>query len=752
MAPKQNRKKEEPIWRRKPVLPADGALQGPQAARPPVPVPDPPPSSPAVIGSSSAHRNQPSPSGTQHRSQQGHSGRSPRGSSRGGRSFHPYPSSGRGRGREPPPVDGAAKPPVVGALRPPQVAQPPVHPDPPPSSPAVIGSSSVGQNKPSPLSPPPRTLQKGSTGPSPRGRSSGGRSHPYPSRGRGRGTQPPPHTSSPPPPPRHSPPPPPPSVLPRTSPATAQQQQSVLPRTSPATAQQQQSVLPRTSPATTTSPNTASSFQTPHLQQPATRTSPATSSSTPQQPQRVTRTSPATYSSPSPQTSQQHQPDSSSCSSGKTSVPRSPSAWDKPLPDLIKATNTLHANSFLDIIKNLTLPGENCPLYKAQVTKLAMRGSPVLVVDFEHLLTNIDLAVKVANQRSSSYMWLRSAVRAFFSEECSEMKIEGMDKFIEEACVSFINKPEEVFSLTDAKAKAGLVKVLNIIHGQETCIAPSAFGRELFLAILIYVLGRHKAGQSWDGNYCEEHVYFFRYPGRLLECRILKSISPGKFTATARKKDLGTVDSIMMPCYEDADGNLPVLFEGLHDDLKNSPPADVVKEWFMENLEFDLALMPPGARKILLLAVSNAIKSLKLSSLPVYSNILRRQQIRPDWRPTVCKDKGLLGGVYWFENKERDQAKDQYKATMESAVGYERNTHEHGHQHLDGEKRLDDFDEGELLIAMKQPKVLRKMVKDLMRLNRMGGPLAAAREIYCKSRAIQNEPAAALPGTQSGES
>lgn len=301
------------------------------------------------------------------------------------------------------------------------------------------------------------------------------------------------------------------------------------------------------------------------------------------------------------------------------------------------------------------------------------------------------------------------------------MKIEGMENFIEGACVSFINKPEEVFSLMDAKLKkADLVKVLKIIHGQETCTAASASGRELFLAILIYVLGRHRAGQSWDGNFCEEDVYFFRYPGRLLECRVLKSINPGSCTATARKKDLGTVDSIMIPCYEDADGKLPVLFDGLHDDLKNSPPVDVVEEWLMENLEFDLALMPPGARKILVLAVSNAIKSLKLSSLPGYSNILRRRH-GSDWRRTIRKDKGLLGGVYWFENKERDEAKDQYKATMESAVGYERNTHEHGHQHLDGEKRLDDFDEGELLIAMKQSEVLRKLVKDLMRLNMMGG-------------------------------
>lgn len=146
MAPKQNQKKEEPIWRRKPVPPVDGALQAPQAAQPPVPVPDPPPSSPAVTGSSSAHRNQPPPSGTQHRSQQGHSGRSPRGSSRGGRSFHPYIKRSRSRT---PTAAGRRCSEAAGRRR---IAAPPSGPaDRPPRSAAFIAGGHrflIGRPKP----------------------------------------------------------------------------------------------------------------------------------------------------------------------------------------------------------------------------------------------------------------------------------------------------------------------------------------------------------------------------------------------------------------------------------------------------------------------------------------------------------------------------------------------------------------------------------------------------------------------------
>lgn len=315
------------------------------------------------------------------------------------------------------------------------------------------------------------------------------------------------------------------------------------------------------------------------------------------------------------------------------------------------------------------------------------------------------------------------------------MKNGQRKKFVEGASVSFSNKPVEVFPLTEVKAKKeDLVQVIKIIRGQETCRAASTFGTEAYLAILLFVIGKHRVGQSWDGDFAEQDVYFFRYLGRPLECRILKSTTPNpvalskrdsfnleQCTPLERKNDFGTVDVLMTPNYEDADGNLPVFLDELHEDLTDSLPSTVVQEWFMENLEFNLALMSSAARKILTVAISNLIRSLKLSSKEDYDRILMESPYPKDWRVKFQDDEGVMGGVYWYENEERNKEKDQYKDTMDSVIEYEKNIHDHCHEYLEGEKRIDDFDESELLIAVKLPGVLGKLVKDLMRLNLMKG-------------------------------
>lgn len=424
----------------------------------------------------------------------------------------------------------------------------------------------------------------------------------------------------------------------------------------------------------------------------------------------------------------------------------------------LSSKNSLLANSLLEILRGYILDGEKCALYKAEVASLARRGCSVLTVDFEHLLTNIDLALAIGNDNDSSYQWLRSVVRAFFNEQCNEMKNEQRKKFVEGASVSFSNKPIEVFPLTEVKAKKeDLVRIIKIIRGQETCRAASTFGTELYLAILLFVLGKHRVGQSWDGDFAEQDVYFFRYLGRPLECRILKSTTPSpvalskrdifnleQCTPLERKNDFGTVDVLMTPNYEDADGKLPVFLDELHEDLKDALPSTVVQQWFIENLEFNLALMSSAARKILTVAISNLIRSLKLSSNEDYRRILTEPPYPRDWRVRFQDDEGVMGGIYWYENEERDKDKNLYKNTMESVIEYAKNTHDHCHKYLEGEKRLDDFDESELLIAVKLPGVLGKLVKDLMKLNLMEDLLAEVRAIYCSSRSAQKEPATAM--------
>lgn len=369
---------------------------------------------------------------------------------------------------------------------------------------------------------------------------------------------------------------------------------------------------------------------------------------------------------------------------------------------------------------------ERRAIVMASLTKAGVE-SYTLDVDFNHLLDDgryIHLAVKCCKDKQDKDMWhgwLQPIARDFLN---SEFKLEETDKLRLE--FRFINEPKSVKPLRDYPT-AILVKKEFTFRGKYEQRKTTHTGRQVYLAVVDYILGQHHAGKSWNGKFNLDSIYIIEYPEGFYVCRI---VAGQKKSADLSENvaDLQKMNRLVTPKYE-LDGMFPAYFDALSEDLSLLTVKKLKETGFLIYLPFHFAFMTSKACRFLLGEFYLFTLSPKLDSeisrddyeLVFYS------EFGIDWRVPFKDSKDpILKGVYQHDNSgvngqkvkgpeaARNQDKDKFGLTVKGMLDYERHVVHHAYHHLCG-----SGDDSELYAAWKIPQLLPRIIRRLFNGKKM---------------------------------